>query len=283
MPGTMMIPFVKYQALGNSFIVLDEIRSDGRMAEFEKLAVGICDPTYGIGADGLLVISESGGDRRVDIYNADGSWAEKSGNGIRIAAMHLYARGMISAKSVELATGSGVSRVTFHSGDDRRRTVSASLGRPEFKSSAIPVKVGEKYFINQTIKCAGRSYIASAVSVGNPHLVLFCDDFDFDWPAVGALLETDRLFPNRVNVGFVVVGDEENIEVRDWERGVGETQSSGTGAAAAAAISVMRGFTSRRVTVHTQAGKLQVHWDEKSDELIIKGPVEYIGEGRFLT
>jgi len=277
----MLIKFAKYQALGNSFIVIDEIQSDGRSRKFERLAREICDPALGVGADGIMIASRQNDLIRLDIYNADGSWAEKSGNGLRIGAMHLLNQGLLSGKVVDLITGSGIAKVTFHSGNERKRVISASLGRPEFEATRIPVKCDSRFFINQPVACAGRSFVASAVSVGNPHLILFCDHFDFDWEAVGALLETEAIFPHRINVGFVVVKSETDIEVRDWERGVGPTESSGTGAAAAVAISVMRGFTGRRVGVHTRAGLLHVNWDKKTDELIIKGPVELITIGEF--
>ena len=275
------LPFTKYQALGNSFIVLDDVQELGKSKKFERLAMQICDAAVGVGADGMMVISRPDDRYRLDIYNADGSWAEKSGNGVRIGAMHLLNRGLVEGKAVEVSTGSGLSIVTFHSSGADKRIISASLGRPEFKSALIPVNSTGQYFINQTVTCAGSKYIASAVSIGNPHLVLFCDDFDFDWETIGSILEVGPIFPNRINVGFVVVKNEAEIEVRDWERGVGATTSSGTGAAAAVALSIMRGFTDRRVKVQTLAGVLQVSWDNKSDELIIKGPVEYISSGTY--
>jgi diaminopimelate epimerase len=277
----MEIPYAKYQALGNSFVIIDEIYARGRLKKFERLAIDICDPSYGIGADGIMVISQAKDSLRLDIYNSDGSWAEKSGNGIRVGAMHLLNRGHISGGSIELLTGSGLSTVVFHRGSEKKRHISASLGRPEFRSSLIPVKTGKKYFINQSVKCGGRSFVASAVSVGNPHLVMFCDDFEFDWEMIGSLLEKDALFPHRINVGFVVVKSESEIEARDWERGAGPTGSSGTGAGAAVSISVMRGFTSRHVKVQTMAGTLIVNWDEPSDQLFIKGPVEHVCSGIF--
>jgi len=138
-----------------------------------------------------------------------------------------------------------------------------------------------KFFINQNMELENRKLIISAVSVGNPHVILYCDNFDFDWPGVGETLETHELFPNRINVGFVVVKDPENIYIRDYERGVGPTESSGTGAAAAVVVSVMRGFTDRKVNVNTLAGVLQVGWDNKADEILIKGPVEFICSGEF--
>lgn len=277
----MKIAFSKYQALGNSFIVLDGIVDKGRLKKFETMAQKICHPTLGIGADGLLVVSGAKEDIRVDIYNADGSWAEKSGNGIRIAAMHLLNNGSVSGKEIVLRTGSGVSTVRFISGSEKKRTIAASLGVPEFEAANIPVRTELKYFINQSLEMERRQLIVSAVSIGNPHLILYCDDFDFDWPGVGEELERHELFPNRINIGFVTVEDSEHIVVRDFERGVGPTESSGTGAAAAVAVSVMRGFTSRAVHVHTQAGVLQVHWDDGSDEISIQGPVEFIGTGEF--
>lgn len=279
--SVMMIPFAKYHALGNGFIVIDQIQSRGKQKKFEKLAADICDPSTGIGADGIMVVSRAGDRVHLDVYNADGSWAEKSGNGVRIAAMHLYNRGIIAGKKVELLTGSGMSEVIFHGGNEKRRTISASMGVPQFETASIPVKVKDRYFINQPIPCAGRIFVATAVSVGNPHLILFCDDLDFEWEEIGALLEMADLFPNRINVGFVVVKSETDIEVRDWERGVGPTGSSGTGAAAAVAVAVVRGFTSRRVKVHTLSGMFQVNWDVKSDQLIIKGPVAFIGAGNY--
>jgi diaminopimelate epimerase len=277
----MMIRFAKYHALGNSFIVIDEIQTRGRLKKYEKLAAHICDQSVGVGADGIMVVSRREDKIRLDIYNADGSWAEKSGNGVRIAAMHLYNRGIITGKNIELLTGSGVSKVTFHSGSENRRIISASMGTPEFETASIPVKVRDRYFINQPVPCAGRSLVATAVSVGNPHLILFCDDFDFDWEEIGSLLEMADLFPNRINVGFVIVKSETDIEVRDWERGVGPTGSSGTGAAAAVAVAVVRGFTARRVNVHTLSGMFHVKWDVKSDQLIIRGPVEFVCAGNY--
>jgi len=124
--------------------------------------------------------------------------------------------------------------------------------------------------------------IASAVSIGNPHLILFCRSFRFDWEAVGAGLEVAPIFPERINVGFVVVRNKTTIEIRDWERGVGPTGSSGTGAAAAVAVAVLRGLVSRTVDVHCQAGMLTVTWEESTDQLFIAGPVKFIGAGTFI-
>lgn len=277
----MLIPFTKYQALGNSFIVLDRIHRRGRLNRFGRLATDICDRTTGVGADGLLVVSGRGEPFRVDIYNADGSWAEKSGNGVRIAAMHLRNRGLVDDRRCRMRTGSGDSHIKFFSGTDRQLTISASLGKAVFEAWKIPVDTPEKYFIDQQIVCSGEPLSVSAVSVGNPHLVLFRDDFDFDWRALGQRLETDALFPNRINVGFVVVHDRQHIEVRDWERGVGPTLSSGTGAAAAVVIAAVRQLTERRVSVQTLAGSLDVAWDTATDEITIKGPVTFVCEGRY--
>lgn len=277
----MMLALAKYQALGNSFIVLDQIVARGRSRRYEPLARRLCDPAYGVGADGLLVLSGSPRQYRVDVYNADGSWAEQSGNGVRIAAMHLHNTGRLSGRSFELRTGAGTSRLTVSSGTRLRRIITASLGKPNFEVDRIPVKCSGQYYINHPIRLDGRSVIASAVSIGNPHLILFCRSFQFDWKTAGARLETASIFPERINVGFVVVRNKTTIEVRNWERGVGATESSGTGAAAAAAVAIVRGLVSRTVDVHCPAGVLTVTWDEATDQLLIKGPVEFIGAGLF--
>ncbi len=276
-----MIPFAKYHALRNSFIVIDRIYRRGRLKRFGLMARAICDVEKGVGADGLLVLSGSQQSYRVDIYNADGSWAEKSGNGVRIAAMHLKNRGRVNGRRCRLRTGAGVSDILFYRGGIRKRVLSASLGEPIFDAGRIPVDFWEKYFMDQRIERYGTHYTVSAVSVGNPHLILHCDNFNFDWKTVGKMLETDRLFPKRINVGFVHVIDRGLIEVRDWERGVGATQSSGTGAAAAVAVSAALKMTEREVEVRTPAGTLAVKWDPGSDQISIKGPVSYIGEGMY--
>lgn len=277
----MLIPFAKYQALGNSFIVLDRMEKSGRSPKLARLARHICSPAVGIGADGLMVASRKGKQLRFDIYNADGSWAEKSGNGVRIAAMHFLNSGLIGGHKTEVVTGSNISRIGYGRSNSYKRIISASLGKPEFRASQVPLATTKKHFINQPINCEGREYLASAVAVGNPHLILFCDSFDFDWKTIGKSLEKHRLFPHRINVGFVIVRDQHTIEVRDWERGVGPTESSGTGSAAAVAVSILRGFTGRSVKVKTPAGTLRVSWDAESDEMTIEGPVEFIGKGKF--
>jgi len=279
--ANMLIPYAKYQALGNSFIVLDRIYGRGRLTRFGRLAKEICDTQTGIGADGLLVISGTEESVCVDIFNADGSWAEKSGNGVRIAAMHLRNHGYIAGRRCRLRTGSGHSDIVFHAGGEKKRTISASLGQPIFDARRIPVNTAKRYFMDQRMERGGKSYFVSAVSIGNPHVVLFCDDFDFDWRSVGKMLEVDRLFPKRINVGFVRVLSRNHIEVRDWERGVGPTRSSGTGAAAAAAVSAARKLTGREVDVKTLAGTLGVRWDPESDLISIVGPVTFIGEGEY--
>lgn len=273
--------FAKYQALGNGFIVIDEIFESGKSKKFENLAQHLCDPNFGVGGDGILILSGKKERYRVDVYNADGSWAENSGNGVRIAAMHLVNKGLIKKDEIDLMTGSGEARIKLFAGDKFKRQISTSLGQPVFEASKIPVKTDGKYFINQTVECEGKKFVGSAVSVGNPHLILFCHNLEFDWEEAGELLETHPLFPHRTNVGFVVLHSEELIELCDYERGVGPTLSSGTGAAAAVAVSVMRGFTNRRVKVETGAGLLQVLWEEKTDQIVIKGPVEYICEGLY--
>jgi len=277
------IAFAKYQALGNSFIVLDKIHKQCRSREFEKIARTLCDATYGIGADGIMVLSKSSQLYRADIYNADGSWAEKSGNGLRIAAVHLKSRGLVKKNKIELLTGSGPSLVQFHGGSKYRLNTSGTLGKPLFDTKKVPVVTEQSFFINQTLATSAGKLKGSAVSIGNPHLILFCDHFDFDWQTLGEELETNGLFPKRINVGFVVIKNRKRLLVRDYERGVGPTESSGTGAAAAVVVAVIRGFCDREVTVESLAGNLDVNWHTEDDEIIIKGPVEFICRGEYLV
>ncbi len=277
----MNISFAKYHGLENTFLVIPADRLRLSRAQWSKLAVAICHPNRGIGADGILVLSKSRkADRKMDIFNADGSWAEKSGNGLRIAALHLARLSKRPAPvSFEVAGTINAVRPS-----ERRKLpqFTAEIGAPDFVAKRIPVKSRLYTIINSPVVVDGRRHRMTCLSVGNPHAIILVDTFKFAWQELGARIEKAPVFPNATNVEFVRVVSRKKMEVAEWERGAGPTGSSGTGAAAAVAAGVMLGLVDRRCEVVFRPGSLHVHWNAKTNIIELTGPAEFIGEGEFL-
>jgi len=277
----MKIEFSKYHALGNDFIVVDGSRYRFSRARLCRLAVDICDRREGAGADGVLLLTKSRGvDCKVDVFNADGGWAEKSGNGLRITAAHLRKTGKQSSR-FRILMGGVESLVLLGKPTSRGFLVKAELGRPDFRSSHVPVKSRSKYVINNSIRIGRKSLAATCLSIGNPHTVIFVNDFDFDWQALGREMEHAPIFPRATNVEFVKVLSRSKVHVNDWERGAGATGSSGTGAAAAVCASVMLGRADRKCAVEFETGSLTVDWRAKDDMIELTGPVQYVVTGEY--
>lgn len=277
----MDIPFRKYHALGNDFIILDQRKKSVSKRRLPRLAREICDRRTGVGADGLLSLSSSRiADIRMDVYNADGGWAEKSGNGLRITALYLRER-LKNKREMKIETGTSLDAVRLIRKISGGYVVRTELGEPVFETSRVPVRSRHKYVINSPVKIGRVALPMSCVAVGNPHAVLLVDSFDFDWHTLGAEIEKARAFPNGTNVEFVKVISRRRIELAEWERGVGATGSCGTGAAAAVASLVMMGLTERKCEVAFEAGSLQVDWKADSDIIEITGAVRFVMQGTF--
>lgn len=277
----MKIKVRKYDVLGNDFLVLEkrQVRADGR--RLPSIARNMCNRRTGVGADGIIYLSAARGhDSRIDIYNADGSWAEKSGNGLRIAGVDRARQGS-SKKSINFLTGDGTSLVEIVSKTKSGWKATSDLGEPDFRTSQVPVKSRRKVLINSPLKIAGVELPMTCLSVGNPHAVLFVEDFDFPWREIGADIETASPFPEGTNVEFVRPISRSKIEVAEWERGAGATGSSGTGAAAAVCASVMLGLTARDCAVVFSGGTLRVNWSAADNRVRTTGEVRYIMEGIF--
>jgi diaminopimelate epimerase len=279
--GIVLIAFNKYHALQNDFLVIEQTKARLSKKKLSRLARSICDRRAGAGADGILYLSQSiKAERKLDVFNADGSWAEKSGNGLRIAGVHQFRRDRRRKQFVfETTTGLDMVVVAVSSGNSY--VVKTELGQPEFRAEKVPVKTKFKYMINVPLVLGGLKFPITCVAVGNPHAVLFVDDLSFDWKALGAEIETHRAFPNRTNVEFAKVINRRKLKVTVWERGVGATGSSGTGAAAAVCAAVMLGLVDRRCEVVFETGSLQVDWREGDNTSELTGPVESVCQGWY--
>ncbi|HOD65771.1 MAG TPA: diaminopimelate epimerase [candidate division Zixibacteria bacterium] len=278
----MQIPFAKYHALRNDFLVIEGPLRGSFASDPSRLAKSICDRRSGIGADGILLLTPlKRGGRRIDVYNADGSWAERSGNGLRIAGLHELRRKKGSRRWT-FEMGGAVSEVRLRpSAPGGARMIAADMGAPDFAAAHVPVRSDLPYMIQVPLRLDDVDIPVTCLSVGNPHTVLFVDDFDFDWRTLGADVERHRAFPRRTNVEFVKIVSRRKLRVAEWERGAGATGSSGTGAAAAVAAAVISGFADRACEVVFDSGSLFVDWHEETDIIELTGPVTYVGGGVF--
>lgn len=281
-----MLPFYKVHGLANDFVVIDAATLAD--THYDILAPQICARHTGIGADGLLVVDKAGdsqADFTLRIFNADGSEAEMSGNGIRCATAALYEMRRIDSPQVRIATLAGIKTLNLRSRSAKRWDLEVQMGRPSFASETIPMLLPTSLpqVVQYPLNVDNQIVNVTAVSTGNPHCSVFIEASEFDdidWRTLGAQLERHNYFPNRTNVEFVKVLSREELAVRFWERGVGETSSSGTGACGASLAAMLNGFTERKVHVQTAAGELQVVW-QADDTVILTGPAEIICHGHY--
>jgi diaminopimelate epimerase len=258
------VPFVKAHGARNDFLLTWRAQLPGTL-DLPTTAVAICDRHTGVGADGWLLMDDAAqADAAIELWNSDGSRSEISGNGTRCAAALVVETGRAS-ENVRIQTGAGPKTLRLLSRNGDYFSFEMNMGHAkveELKSSIVP----------------GRE--AVVLNVGNPQCAVFVDDFEFDWRSLGAALERHARFPNRTNVSFIRVVDARTLDVRFFERGAGETMSSGTGSTGAAAAAVARGFAQSPITVLTPAGPLEVRWEQ--EEILLAGPAEIVARGEYL-
>ena len=279
-----MIYYFKYQALENDFLVIDLSTNNPRLSDRDKtgLTRGICDRHRGIGADGVIFSDIQDGRFLMRIFNADGSEAEVSGNGLRILTQYLYQKKYAMSKSFVIHSATSDNRVSIVSSRGRALVSRISLGKPRFGLPEIPMKGNTEFFISTPFAVTAGELIGTVVNVGNPHIVFFIDSFDFDWQTFGREVENDQRFPARTNVEFAVIKSRKQVVHQSWERGVGVTRASGTGAASTVAAGIISGSLDHEVTVCEPAGNLRISVASLDEDIFLTGPSEYVGEGSFI-
>jgi diaminopimelate epimerase len=269
--------FWKMHGLGNDYIIIDNRDAKIGDAEAAELALKLCRRRFSVGADGVLFVSNSAvADVKMRIFNVDGSEAEMCGNGIRCFAKYCYENGIARKNEAVVETLAGTKRAWLTVENGLVVSVMVDMGVPALERSKIPM-LGEGTCVNQNLKVNGETYKVTCLSVGNPHCVVFVDNVD-DFPVqrVGSKIETHRLFPKRTNVEFAQVLGENEVKVRIWERGCGETLACGTGACATVVAGNLLKKLHSKVRVHLLGGDLEV---EYTDRLLMTGPAEKIFEG----
>ncbi len=273
------LPFTKMHGAGNDFVVLDALVQE--LPPLEPLAAPLCDRHFGIGADQLLVVRPSrAADFRMEIFNADGSQVEMCANGIRCLYKYLRDRGYTEADEIGVETLSGVVRPRW-AGEGR---VEVDMGRPVLEPAKIPTTLGrgEGPVLDVPLEVDGETLVVSSVSMGNPHAVIVVDDPDAaPVERLGPLIERHPAFPNRVNVEFVTTPARGRIRQRTWERGTGETLACGSGACAAAVVSMLRDATHRKLLVELRGGELEIAWPGGDAHVLMTGPAAEVYTGVF--
>jgi diaminopimelate epimerase len=275
--------FAKYHGTGNDFVMIEDL--DDRLDLRASMVAALCDRRRGIGADGVIrVVKAEGADFFMDYRNADGEVAEMCGNGIRCLAKLVHERGLSSAMTLDVATRAGVKRLVLDVAGGVVERVTVDMGPPALERASIPMTgPPAERFLQQPVVASGRTFVATAVSMGNPHCVVLLDALDelaaMDVPAVGSAIEHLPLFPERTNVEFVVADGDGRIDVRVWERGSGETLACGTGACASLVACALAGKTGRRARLRFPGGLLDLGWREEDDHVLMTGPAVRVFEG----
>ncbi len=271
--------FTKMQGIGNDYIYINCFEE--KVEEPSKLSVRLSDRHFGIGSDGIILIEPSDqADCRMDIYNADGSQAMMCGNGIRCVGKYVYERGIVKKEVLKVDTMSGVKTLRLDVKNGVVDSVTVDMGSPVFRAAEIPVLFPKDEVINEMVTVDSRDYRVTCVSMGNPHCVMFVDDTEkINLNEIGPKFENLGIFPHRANIEFVQVLNKNEISMRVWERGSGETWACGTGACASAVASAVNKLTGRQVKVHLTGGDLEIDWDEKTDSVFMKGPAAFVFDG----
>jgi len=269
--------FWKMHGLGNDYVVIDNRNENISDREAAELALKLCKRRFSVGADGVLFVSNSTvADVKMRIFNADGSEAEMCGNGIRCFAKYCYENSITRKSEVVVETLAGNKRTWLTVENGFVQSVMVDMGVPVLERSKIPM-LGEGTCVNEELHVNGETYKATCLSVGNPHCVIFVDAVD-DFPVqcVGSKIENHQLFPKRTNVEFAQGLSENEVKVRVWERGCGETLACGTGACAAVVAGNLLRKLGGKVRVHLLGGDLEVEYAER---LFLNGAAEKVFEG----
>lgn len=278
MPTSRRNWIAKSHALGNDYLVVDPSALSFSLTP--EVIRRLCHRHLGVGSDGILALVPSAeADFGVRIYNPDGSEAEKSGNGLRIFAKFLYDHGYTTREAFTIATTGGVAGIALHLVNGRIDRMTVDVGRATFASTEIPVAGPPREVVDEELEAEGHRLRFTAVSVGNPHCVVFVPDLgEVDLHRLGPALETHPQFPNRTNVQFAQVAARDRVNILIWERGAGETMASGTSASAVAAASVRRALTGRDLTISAPGGDLRIEVGEDWS-IRMTGPAEEVYTG----
>ena len=277
-----MIRFTKMQGIGNDYIYVNGF--EYTIDNPAELSRRISSRNFGVGSDGLILILPSDkADFRMRMFNSDGSESEMCGNGIRCFSKYVYDRKMTTSQKIRVETGAGIKLIDILAENGIATGATVDMGIPELERSKIPMKGEPGKVIDEIVRMKdGTEFSLTAVSMGNPHAVIFIDDVkSFPVHVYGPELENSPIFPSRTNVEFVTVVNKNEVIQRTWEMGAGETLACGTGASAVCVAGFLTGRTNREIISHLSGGDLRLKWDDQNDHLFMSGPAVEVFEGTW--
>ena len=286
--------FTKMHGCGNDYIYIDGSKEHVGDEEKTELIKKLSDRHFGIGGDGVIFINTIGteqADFEMEMYNADGSYSEMCGNGIRCVAKFVYDKKLTEKEHLKIISGGRVRFLDLKVEDEKVTSVRVNMGAPILTPKDIPVALNDERgmageaVINYPITVLGKKYYMTCVSMGNPHAVIFLDNGEsldeLDLEKIGPEFEHHPFFPNCINTEFVTVDDSKNVHMRVWERGTGETLACGTGCCATAVACVLNDRTGDDITVHVRGGDISCRWDRDQNVVYMTGPATTVFEGEL--
>ena len=276
-----MIKFTKMHGLGNDYVYIDAINQ--KIENESSLAKFVSNRHFGIGSDGLILICKSDiADFQMRMFNSDGSEAEMCGNGIRCVGKFVYDKGLTDKTTVKIETLAGIKTLVLNTKDRKVETARVDMGEPILEAEKIPVISKEQPVKNLELEVENKKFKFTCVSMGNPHAITIVENTkEFNVERYGKILEVDKAFPKKANIEFVQIIDKENIKMRVWERGAGETLACGTGACATAVACNLNGLTDRKVNIELLGGTLNIEWNEKDNHVYMTGPAVTVFDGEL--
>ena len=277
----MLISFTKMHGIGNDYIYIDCFKEKFIADDAKKYSSMLSNRHYSIGADGVILIMPSdNADVRMRMFNADGSESEMCGNGVRCVAKYAYDKGISKNNPMKIETLRGILEAKLFIKDSEVDSVEINMDSPIFDGLKIPTTIDKNPIIDEPINIDGKIYNFTAVSMGNPHAVIFLDDIDnIDINYIGSYIENNNIFPNRTNVEFVKIISRGEVKQRTWERGSGETLACGTGASAVCAAGFISGRTDNIILNHLLGGDLILRYE--NNQIFMKGEARYSFEGKI--
>ncbi len=274
--------FTKMHGLGNDYVYVSTF-DQPVPADPARLAVAVSDRHFGIGGDGLILIMPSErADARMRMFNADGSEGEMCGNGVRCVARYLHDHDLARKDRVTIETGRGILTLDLDVVAGKVRGVRVDMGAPILKSREIPTTLPGDPPVNAPLRVGDREFAVTAVSMGNPHAVIYVDDVaEFPLEELGPAIENHPAFPRRVNVHVVEVYDPGEVRMRTWERGSGITLACGTGACAVCVAGVLTGRSGRKIQAHLPGGDLELEWRDDDAPVFMTGPATEVFSGEW--
>ena len=286
--------FTKMHGLGNDYVYINCFEEN--VPEPEALAIQVSDRHFGIGSDGLILICPSDiADAKMRMFNADGSESKMCGNGLRCVAKYTFDHKLADSNehyavpgettfpaSLRFETGNGILRVGIMPGDDGKADkICVNMGQPSILPTEIPV-IADVSVINKQLEVSGIAYMMTCVSMGNPHVIFFCDDpYNIELEKIGPIIECTDIFPERINVHFVKIDGPNEFTMRTWERGSGITLACGTGACACLVAAVLNGKTERSTLAHLPGGDLNLSWCKDDNCVYMTGPATEVFTGEW--